>query len=37
MIVDVKDEGFSLNIMTFALITIVSCDNLSLEKSYQNI
>jgi len=37
MVVDVKDEGFNLNIMTFALKTIVSCDNLGLEKNYQSI
>jgi hypothetical protein len=37
MIVDVKDEGFNLNITTFTLITIVSCDNLGLEKNYQGI
>jgi hypothetical protein len=37
MIVGVKDEGFNLNIMTYTLITIVNCDNLGLEKSYQGI
>ncbi len=31
----VKDEGSNLNIMTIALKSIINCDVLSLEKSFQ--
>jgi hypothetical protein len=31
----VKDEGFYFNIMTIALKSIVSCDMLGLEESFQ--
>ncbi len=33
----VKDEGFNLKIMTIALKSIVSCDMLGLEESFQGI
>jgi hypothetical protein len=33
----VKDEGSNLNIMTIALKSIINCDVLSLEESFQGI
>jgi hypothetical protein len=33
----VKDEGFNMNIMTTTLKSIVSCDMLGLEESFQGV
>jgi hypothetical protein len=37
IIVHLKDEGFNLNTMTTTLKSIVSCDMLGLEESFQSI